>query len=338
LKEIHRMARAWQLASRPNGAATRDNFKLIEIALPPVGPGEVRVRNHFLSVEPAMRAMMEKTEGNPMWLELDEPIFGRAVATVTQSRSDKFAEGDLVFHYKGWRDEAVVPAAEVEKLPQDPAVPMEYYLSTLGMPGVTAYFGLTEIGRPKAGETLFVSAAAGSVGSNVLQIGKALGLTVIGSAGGPEKCALLRELGADVAIDYREGNLQAQLKAAAPGGIDIYFDNVGGEHLDAALGNAATFARFVECGMIDGYDQADARPKVPLGNLMRIVASQITLRGFIVSAFEHRIEESRAVLGGWLKEGTIRPLLTITDGLEKMPDAFLGLFSGQNTGKAMVRL
>lgn len=332
------MARAWQLASRPNGMATRANFKLVEMELPPVGAGEVRVRNHFLSVEPAMRAMMEKVEGNPMWLELDEPIFGRAVATVIESRSDKFDEGDLVFHYKGWRDEAVVGEAEVEKLPQDPSVPREYYLSILGMPGVTAYFGLTDIGKPKAGETLFVSAAAGSVGSNVLQIGKALGLTVIGSAGGPEKCALLKELGADVAIDYRQGNLQARLKAAAPNGIDIYFDNVGGDHLDAALGNAAPFARFVECGMIDSYNQADARQKVPFGNMMRIVASQITMRGFIVGAFEHRIDESRAALGGWLKEGKIKPLLAISDGLENVPDAFLGLFSGQNTGKAMVRL
>lgn len=332
------MAQVWQLASRPQGMATRDNFKLMEMALPSVGTGEVRVRNHFLSVEPAMRAMMEKVEGNPMWLELDEPIFGRAVATVVESRSDKFSEGDLVFHYKGWRDEAVVPEAEVEMLPQDPSIPKEYYLSILGMPGVTAYFGLTEIGQPKARETLFVSAAAGSVGSNVLQIGKALGLMVIGSAGGPEKCALLKNLGADVAIDYREGDLQAQLRAAAPKGIDIYFDNVGGEHLDAALGNAATFARFVECGMIDTYNLADARQKVPFGNMMRIVASQITMRGFIVGAFEHRIEESREVLGGWLREGKIKPLLAISEGLESTPEAFLGLFSGKNIGKAMVRL
>ena len=332
------MARAWQLASRPSGKATRDNFKLVEMELPPLGPGEVRVRNHFLSVEPAMRAMMEKTEGNPMWLELDEPIFGRAVATVAESRSGKFKEGDLVFHYKGWRDEAVVPEAEVEMLPQDPAVPKEYYLSILGMPGVTAYFGLTEIGQPKAGETLFVSAAAGSVGSNVLQIGKALGLTVIGSAGGPEKCALVRELGADAAIDYRKGDLQAQIKAAAPNGIDIYFDNVGGDHLDAALGNAATFARFVICGMIDTYNHADQRQKVPFGNMMRLVASQITMRGFIVGGFEHRIGESREILGRWLKEGRIRPLLAISDGLESTPDTFLGLFEGKNTGKAMVRL
>ncbi len=331
------MARAWQLVSCPNGKATRDNFRLVDMVLPPVGPDEVRVRNHFLSVEPAMRAMMEKTEGNPMWLELDEPIFGRAVGTVTESRSDRFAEGDLVFHYKGWRDEAVVPAAEVEKLPQDPSVPREYYLSILGMPGVTAYFGLTEIGKPQPGETLFVSAAAGSVGSNVLQIGKALGLTVIGSAGGPEKCALIRELGADAALDYREGNVQAQLKAAAPKGIDIYFDNVGGDHLDAALGNAATFARFIECGMIDTYDQ-DPGKRYGFANMMRLVAAQITMRGFIVQAFEHRIEESREKLGGWLKEGKIRPLLAITDGLENTPDAFLGLFESRNTGKAMVRL
>ena len=285
-----------------------------------------------------MRAMMEKTEGNPMWLELNEPIFGRAVATVVESRSPTLKEGDLVFHYKGWRDEAVVPAGEVEKLPQDPSVPREYYLSILGMPGVTAYFGLIEIGKPKAGETLFVSAAAGSVGSNVLQIGKALGLTVIASAGGPEKCALVKQLGADAVIDYREGDLQAQLKAAAPKGIDIYFDNVGGDHLDAALGNAATFARFVECGMIGTYDAADPREKAAFGNMMRIVASQITIRGFIVNQFEHRIAESREVLGGWLKEGKIRPLLAISEGLESTPDAFLGLFKGRNTGKAMVRL
>jgi NADPH-dependent curcumin reductase CurA len=327
--------REWQLANRPEGTASAGNFELVSRELPDLAEGEVRVKNGFLSVEPAMRAMMNKVEGYPMFIELHTPMWGRAVGRVTESRSPDLAEGDLVFHYQGWREYGQGPSAEFEKLPVEPGEPDEHFLSVLGMPGVTAYFGLTEIGQPKAGETLFVSAAAGSVGSTVLQIGKALGLTVIGSAGGPEKCRIVKELGADHVIDYKQGDLQAQLRAAAPKGIDIYFDNVGADHLDAALGNAATGARFIECGMIDTYNSG---APVALRNLMRIVASQVTLRGFIVNAFEHRIGESRAQMREWLKAGKIRPLLAISDGLESTPEAFLGLFKGRNTGKALVRL
>jgi NADPH-dependent curcumin reductase CurA len=332
------MARTWQLASRPTGSANRDNFKLIEHDLPALQAGEVRVRNRYLSVEPAMRAMMEKIEGYSMSLEVDAPIWGRAVGLVEQSRSNTLAEGDLVFHYQGWRDVGQGPAAEFEKLPVEPGDPEEFWLSCLGMPGVTAYFGLTEIGKPVAGETLFVSAAAGSVGSTVLQIGKALGMTVIGSAGGPEKCQIVRDLGADIAIDYKQGDLVGQLRAAAPKGINVYFDNVGGAHLDAALANSATHARFVECGMIEAYNYEDAHQKVAFGHMMRIVASQITIRGFVVSEYENRINECRAVMRDWLKAGKIKPLLAITDGLELTPDAFLGLFTGRNTGKTLVRI
>lgn len=332
------VCRQWHVVSAPQGMVSTDNFALVERALPDLAQGEVRVRNLFLSVEPAMRSMMYNVEDYPMGLAFNAPLWGRAVGLVEQSRSADLDEGDLVFHYQGWRDTAQGPAGAFEKLPVEPGDKPEMFLSALGMPGVTAYFGLTEIGQPQAGETMFVSAAAGSVGSTVLQIGKAMGLKVIGSARGAEKCGIVRELGADVAIDYREGNLQQQLREAAPEGLDIYFDNVGSDHLDAALANAATHARFVACGMIDTYNFAAHDQKVCLGNLMMIIARQVTLRGFIVNTFEHRIAESRAAMRGWLADGSLKPLMTMDDGLESTADTFIGLFQGKNVGKALVRL
>ncbi|MCB2048512.1 MAG: NADP-dependent oxidoreductase [Novosphingobium sp.] len=332
------ICRQWHVVSEPTGMVEPGNFALVERDLPDLAEGEVRVRNLFLSVEPAMRSMMYNVADYPMGLEFNAPLWGRAVGLVEQSRSDDLAEGDLVFHYQGWRDVAQGPAAGFEKLPVEPGDKPEMFLSALGMPGVTAYFGLTEVGLPVAGETIFVSAAAGSVGSTVVQIAKALGLRVIGSAGGPAKCDLVRSLGADVAIDYRQGDLQQQLRQAAPEGLNIYFDNVGADHLDAALGNAATHARFVACGMIDTYNLKTHDQKVCFGNMMMIIAKQITLRGFIVNAFEHRIGECRARMREWLADGSIRPLMTIDEGLENTPKTFIGLFEGRNTGKALVRV
>ncbi len=332
------MAMVWQLKSRPQGQARVGDFSLVERDIPPLNEGDVHVRNHFLSVEPAMRAAMEVVEGYPVRIQLDEPLAGRAVGKVVASRSADFEVGDTVFHYFGWRDEWVGSASEFEKLPVDERIPEEYWLASMGMPGVTAYFGLMECGKPKAGETLFVSAGAGSVGSNVVQIGKALGLRVIASAGGPEKVEVLKRLGADAVIDYRLGELAAQLRAAAPEGIDIYFDNVGGAHLDAALSCARQFARFAICGMIDTYNNEDARQKIAYSYLFQLVAAQITMQGFIVDQFESRIPEFREVMRPWLLEGKVKPLITFSDGLESTPDTWVGLFAGKNTGKALVKL
>jgi NADPH-dependent curcumin reductase CurA len=242
----------------------------------------------------------------------------------------------MVTHMLGWRDEAVAPAAAFERLPAGDDVPPQRYLGNLGITGMTAHFGLLEVAEAKAGDTVFVSAAAGAVGSAVVQIAKARGMTVIGSAGGPEKAALVRSWGADAAIDYKAGgSLRAALAAAAPNGIDVYFDNVGGDHLDAALAVARNGARFAICGMIEGYNAAEP---MALRYLLRIIAARIRMQGFIVNDYLDRVTEFRDAMRGWMKDGLVRSDETVREGLEATPEAFLALFSGGNVGKMLVRL
>lgn len=329
------MAKAWTLKSRPVGVPGAEHFALVEMPAAPLAEGDVRVRNSWLSVDPYMRGRMYDVKSYVPPFALGEPLAGGAVGVVVESRAAGFAPGDRVLHMLGWRDEAVGPAREFTKLPANGA-PDQWFLGPLGMPGMTAYFGLLAVGEAKAGETVFVSAAAGAVGSAVVQIAKLKGMTVIGSAGGPEKCALVRELGADAAIDYKaEGSLVAKLHAAAPQGIDVYFDNVGSDHLDAALAVARDNARFAMCGMIDGYNSSDP---VALRYLMRIIAARVRLRGFIVFDFADRMAEFQAEMGAWMAAGKIRSLETVHDGLAATPDAFRALFSGGNTSKMLVRL
>jgi NADPH-dependent curcumin reductase CurA len=207
------------------------------------------------------------------------------------------------------------------------------------MTGATAYFGLLDAGEAKEGETLFVSAAAGAVGSMVVQIARIKGMMVIGSAGGAQKCALVRALGADIAIDYKApGSLVSKLKEAAPKGIDVYFDNVGGDHLDAALACARDGARFAECGMVAGYNVNDAHGPVPLHHLMQLIASRVRMRGFVVYEFIGRMKEFQKDMMAWVAEGRIKSAETVKDGLESTPEAFIGLFTGNNTGKMLVKL
>ena len=329
------MARAWHLASRPSGMPGPEQFELRDLPSAPLAEGEVRVANRWLSVDPYMRGRMNDVESYVPPFDLDAPMTGGAVGEVIDSRAEGFAPGDMVVHMLGWRDEAVAPAAAFERLPAGD-VPEQRYLGHLGMPGMTAYFGLLEVAAAKAGETVFVSAAAGAVGSAVVQIAKARGLTVIGSAGGADKVALVRALGADATIDYKAGgSLVRALKTAAPNGIDVYFDNVGGDHLDAAFALARDGARFAMCGMIDGYNASDP---VPLRYLMRIVAARIRLRGFIVSDFMDRAAEFRSAMTAWMEDGLIRSDETVRDGLEATRQAFLDLFSGGNVGKMLIRL
>jgi NADPH-dependent curcumin reductase CurA len=259
---------------------------------------------------------------------------GGAIGEVVESKADGFAPGDLVQHMAGWRDEAIISARAATKLP-DLDVPPEKFLGILGITGATAYFGLLDAAQAKPGDTLFVSAAAGAVGSAVVQIAKAKGMTVIGSAGGQAKCEFVRSLGADAVIDYRAGPLLKALAKAAPNGIDVYFDNVGGSHLDAALAAARQNARFAICGMIEAYNN----PKpTPLRFIMRVIAMRIRLQGFIVSDYLPRMGEFHAAMGPWLADGTVTSRETVVDGLDKMLEAFLGLFAGGNTGKMLVRL
>jgi NADPH-dependent curcumin reductase CurA len=328
------MARAWHLMSRPQGTPTHDNFALQEIQLPPLGEGMIRVRNQWLSVDPYMRGRMNDVKSYVPAFQVGEPMEGGAVGEVVESKAEGFAPGDLVQHMAGWRDEAVIPARAANKLP-NLGVPPERFLGVLGVTGATAYFGLFDVAQAREGDIVFVSAGAGAVGSVVVQAAKAKGMTVIASAGGPEKCEFVRSLGADRVVDYKAGSILKGLASAAPDGIDVYFDNVGGDHLDAAFALARNNARFAICGMIDSYN--DATP-MSFRFIQRIIAARIMLKGFIVLDYMPRMAEFYAEMAPWLASGAVKSRETIVDGLESTPDAFLGLFKGENTGKMLVRL
>ena len=332
------MPRAWHLKSRPQGLPTSDNFELKEVELPALGEGQLRVRNRWLSVDPYMRGRMNDVKSYVPPFQLGEPLEGGAVGEVTESQAEGFAPGDLVMHMAGWRDEAVVAARGVHKLPEL-GVESQLFLGILGVTGATAYFGLLNAASAKEGDIVFVSAAAGAVGSAVVQIAKAKGMTVIGSAGGEDKCAWVRALGADQVVDYKAGpvlkGLAAAAQAVGDGGIDVYFDNVGGDHLDAAFALARQNARFAICGMIEGYN--DPTP-MSFRFIMRVIAMRIRMQGFIIFDFQPRMGEFYRDMGQWLASGAVQSRETVVEGLERTPEAFLGLFEGANTGKMLVRL
>jgi NADPH-dependent curcumin reductase CurA len=263
---------------------------------------------------------------------------GGAVGEVVESQADGFAPGDKVLHMAGWRDEAVLPAQALTKLPNLGVEP-QAFLGNLGLTGGTAYFGLLEAAQAKSGDTVFVSAAAGAVGSAVVQIAKAKGMTVIGSAGGSDKCDFVSSLGADAVVDYKAQPILKGLAAAAQavgsGGIDVYFDNVGGDHLDAAFAIARKDARFAICGMIEGYNAAEP---MCFKFIMRVIAMRIRVTGFIYTDYLPRMGEFHRDMGGWIAGGQVTSRDTVIEGLEKTPEAFLGLFSGRNTGKMLVKL
>ncbi len=326
--------RAWVLASRPQGLPDMSNFRLEERPLPDLNEGEVRVRNRWLSVDPYMRGRMNDVKSYVPPFQLGEPMDGGAVGEVLESRSPDLQPGDTVFHMLGWREEAVAPAAAFHKVPGLP-VEDHQWLGNLGLTGATAYFGLLRVAEAKPGDIVFVSAAAGAVGSAVVQIAKARGMTVIGSAGGAEKCAWVRELGADVAIDYKAGPIAEQLLAAAPKGVDVYFDNVGGDHLDAAFAAARNNARFAICGMIEDYNTGSNHA---FRYIMRIIAARIMLKGFIYTDYLAEMPDFYRDMGGWIASGQVKSRETVRNGIEAMPEAFLDLFRGGNTGKMLVRL
>jgi NADPH-dependent curcumin reductase CurA len=296
----------------------------------------VHVRNHWLSVDPYMRGRMNDVKSYVPPFQIGEPLEGGAVGEVVESRSPDFQAGDTVLHMAGWRDEAVVPASALNKLPQIPGVESQAFLGNLGLTGGTAYWGLLDAAQAKAGDIVFVSAAAGAVGSAVVQIAKAKGMTVIGSAGGADKVEYVKSLGADACIDYKSGApLVKALSEVAPKGIDVYFDNVGGEHLDAALALARKDARFAICGMIEGYNSG---APTQLRYIMRVIAMRIMLKGFIYTDYLPRNPEFYGEMGPWVATGQVKGRDTVMVGLEKTPEAFLGLFSGANTGKMLVKL
>jgi NADPH-dependent curcumin reductase CurA len=329
------MAQAWHLMRRPQGIPVPEDFALKDIVLPELGDGMVQVRNRWLSVDPYMRGRMNDVKSYVPPFALDAPMEGGTIGEVVESSDPGFAPGDMVLHMGGWRDEAVAPAASLNKLPPIPGVEPQAFLGNLGLTGGTAYFGLLEAASAKEGDIVFVSAAAGAVGSAVVQIAKARGMTVIGSAGGADKWEFVRSLGADAVIDYKAGSLLKQLSEAAPKGIDVYFDNVGGGHLDAALALARKDARFAICGMIEGYNEAQP---TCLKYIMRVIAMRIRLQGFIYTDYLPKLGDFYRDMGGWLATGQVKSRDTVVEGLDKTLDAFLGLFTGANTGKMLVRL
>ncbi|MYE14780.1 MAG: NADP-dependent oxidoreductase [Gammaproteobacteria bacterium] len=329
-------SRAVSLKNRPVGMPTPDDFQVMDVDVPDPGDGEVLVENVCMSVDPYMRGRMWDRKSYVPPFQIGETLTGGAVGRVVKSNDPALPEGEHVESHFGWREAFVAPGAQVRRI-GDLEAPASAYLGVLGMPGMTAYVGLLDVGALQDGETVFVSGAAGAVGSAVGQIARIKGCTVIGSAGGPEKAAHLTEdLGFDHAIDYREGNVLARLREAAPEGIDVYFDNVGGEHLQAAIMCMRPNGRIPLCGAISQYNAT--RPAPGPNNLSMAIGLGLTLRGFIVSNFNHLRADFVRDMTAWVKSGELRYRETVFEGIERAPEAFIGLFTGVNTGKMIVNL
>lgn len=322
------------LASRPKGAPTAQNFRLEQHELPALAEGELLVKTHFLSLDPYMRGRMDDTKSYVPPQPLDKVMEGGAAGEVIESRHPGFQVGDQVIGRMGWQLYAISNGAGLSKV-DTRQVPLSAYLGCVGMPGVTAWYGLNQIIAPKAGETVVVSAASGAVGSVVGQLAKAKGCRVVGVAGGALKCkAVVEEYGFDACIDYKAGNLATDLAAATPNGIDGYFENTGGEILDLVLARMNPFGRIAVCGLIASYDgQA-----IPVANIRAILISRLTMRGFIVSEHPQFWPQALAELGAAVASGQLRYRETVAQGLAAAPEAFIGLLKGQNFGKQLVKL
>jgi hypothetical protein len=328
------------LASRPEGEPRPENFRAETAPFEQPGPGQVLVRVLWLSLDPYMRGRMSAARSYVKPVGIGEVMAGGAVGEVVASNAPDFAPGDSVMGYFGWQTHAVADATGLRKL--DPAeAPVQTALGILGMPGMTAWTGLHNIGQPKAGETVAVAAAVGPVGSLVGQIAKLRGCRAVGIAGGPDKCRyLVDELGFDAAVDHRDPAMKEHLAAACPKGIDVYFENVGGAVWDAVLPLLNDFARVPVCGLVAAYNMTEPPPgpdRTPA--LMRaVLVRRLTLRGFIVWDFNAQEEAFRREVGAWLREGKVKHREDVTEGLENAPEALIGLLKGRNFGKALVRV
>jgi len=322
------------LHSRPSGAVKPDNFRLVESELTPIGDGELRVRNHYLSLDPYMRGRMNDGKSYAAPQALNEVMIGGTVGEVVESRNDAYKVGDHVVGMFGWQEYGTSNGAGLLKVDAT-HIPLSAYLGVVGMPGVTAWYGLNKIIAPKAGETVVVSAASGAVGSVVGQLAKRQGCRVVGIAGGAEKCSYVQhELGFDACIDYKSADLVSALKEAAPDGIDGYFDNVGGATLDGVMLRANAFARIAVCGAIAGYDGEPLVMKYPT----LILISRMKVQGFIVSEHMEIWPEALRELGGLVASGALKYRESVAQGLEAAPEAFIGLLKGRNFGKQVVKL
>jgi len=326
------------LASRPQGPVTPENFRLERVPVAEPGPGQLRVRVHYLSLDPYMRGRMDETKSYAESQKLGETMIGGTVGVVEASNHPGFAAGDTVVGMLGWQEYGISDGTGLMKV-DTRAVPMSAYLGPVGMPGVTAWYGLNRICEPKAGETVLVSAASGAVGSVVGQLAKQAGCRAVGIAGGPEKCAyVVEELGFDACIDHRvHGDVKSMIRAlreAAPKGVDGLFENVGGHCLDAALACMNPFGRVALCGLIAGYNGED----IPLQNVRALLVMRVLLRGFIVSDHMDVWPQALGELGRGVATGKIRYRETIASGLASAPEAFIGLLAGRNFGKQLVKL
>ena len=321
-REIH-------LVKRPTGAPASGDFAMVEREVADAADGEVLVRNLLMSVDPAMRPRL--TAGQA----LDEAMMGGALGRVVQSRLDSLAVGDLVTHRLGFREYFTSPAKGLTRLTPDPDLPLTVHMHALGGTGFTAYGGLLHIGQLKDAEQVFVSTAAGAVGSVAAQIAKIRGCYVVGSTGSDDKARWLRdEVGLDAVINYKTQSIRQALEEATPKGIDVYFDNVGGDHLEAALRRMNTLGRVPVCGFISGYNSGHSA----VSNLSNIIYSRVMLRGFVATDFMHLYADFQRDMAGWLKDGRVKYQETVMDGIANAPAALIGLMAGQNAGKMLVRL
>ncbi len=323
------------LANRPTGWVQESDFKIVESDIPKPGPGQVLVKNLFLSLDPYMRGRMNAGPSYAANVAIGQVMVGGTAGEIIESNNPTFKPGDSVAGYFGWQQYGVSNGAELQKVDAK-AVPLSAYLGAVGMPGLTAWWGLLDIGAPKEGETVVVSAAAGAVGSIVGQIAKLKGCRAVGIAGGKEKCELVvKEFGFDACVDYKGGNLAKDLRAAAPKGIDIYFENVGGVVLETVALQLNPFARIPLCGLISQYNEP--RPH-GLDNLVMLLINRVKLQGFIVSDYASRSAQATGELARWVNEGKIKYRETIAIGIEDAPRAFIGLLKGENIGKQLVKL
>jgi NADPH-dependent curcumin reductase CurA len=335
--------REWHLVARPAGLPRESDFRLAEVPVPDPKPGELLVRNTWMSLDPAMRIRMHGTPSDYMPpYELDKPLEGWTVGQVVASKADDFADGDWVLHPFGWRDYTILRGdgpgrTAPTPIEVDEGTPDRAYLGPLGWVGLTSYVGLLYVAELREGDIVFISGAAGAVGSLAVQIAKLRGHFVIGSAGSAEKVRFVRdELGADAAFCYRDGPVGDQLREAAPDGIDVYFDNVAGDHLQAALDSLRRFGRIALCGMISTYNATEPVPGPT--NLFNAVAKGLTLRGFLARQYANRMDEFRRDMRSWLADSHIVYPETVFSGLEEAPRGMIALLSGENVGKVLVEI
>ncbi|MFZ6721038.1 NADP-dependent oxidoreductase [Undibacterium sp. Ji49W] len=322
------------LASRPQGQVVPENFRLESLPVPELKDGELLVRNHYMSLDPYMRGRMEDAKSYAAPQVIGETMIGGTVGEVVASKNAKFNVGDKVIGMLGWSEMGVSDGLLLRKV-DTTHIPLSAYLGSVGMPGLTAWYGLTQIMQPKAGETVVVSAASGAVGSVVGQLAKQMGCRVVGIAGGVDKCAyVVNELGFDACIDYKAGNLEADLAAATPDGIDAVFENVGGDIFDASLARMNAFGRIALCGLIAGYNGE----QMSIKNARIFLTMRLTMRGFIVSEHMDLWPQGLKELGGLVATGKLKFRESVAEGIAAAPEAFIGLLKGKNFGKQLVKL